>query len=442
MIAATARKYLANLAGDAQADDTLARQLAEAHFRLSRVEIDTSQSRAAQQDLEQAVALLKRVRADCCGPAADRLIYIRVLTDLARHCLVARDVAAASSFSAEAVERTRAWTADSPRLPEAQLALMLALGTHGSVQRAAGKLGDARKSLTEASEVGARLVSASPADDELAYEHARIRHFLAEVCLLLKDAPATNEHASKAAETLGRLVAAHPGNARWRTLWAMAASTRAAGLGLLWEQDPAVLPRAIAAAREACDIAARNAQLNPQGRAEADNIVVFESRLASLLRRAGRLDEAVQIYRQAVAQIGRMVASDPADQRARRANAVNQALLGEVLIDAGRWQEAWVALADGQRVIDGLLAEDPANAIVLDLDISTLTLQAVVLHHEGRIEPARERCRKALDVAAALLRKDPAMEPSIDDLPKLRRQARQLGVPDPTAAGHAASSKG
>jgi hypothetical protein len=58
-------------------------------------------------------------------------------------------------------------------------------------------------------------------------------------------------------------------------------------------------------------------------------------------------------------------------------------LLGEVLIDAGRWQEAWDALVEGEKIIDGLLVEDPGNGIVLDLDVSTLTLEAVMLHHGG-----------------------------------------------------------
>jgi hypothetical protein len=129
------------------------------------------------------------------------------------------------------------------------------------------------------------------------------------------------------------------------------------------------------------------------------------------------------------------------DQRGRRMDATNQALLGEVLIDAGRWQEARDALVEGEKIIDGLLVEDLGNGIVLDLDVSTLTLEAVMLHHGGRVEPARERCRKAFDAATTLLRKDPATEQSIDDLPKLRREARELGVPDPTAAGSAAPKR-
>jgi len=36
-------------------------------------------------------------------------------------------------------------------------------------------------------------------------------------------------------------------------------------------------------------------------------------------------------------------------------------------------------------------------------------------------------------VTAALIRRDPAMEQSIGELAKLRQQARELSVPDPTA---------
>jgi eukaryotic-like serine/threonine-protein kinase len=435
MVAETAREYLRNLSADAGSDNIVTRELAEAHFRLSRVEIELSQSKAAQGDLEQAVALLKNVRADCCGPAADRLVYIRALSDLARQALVSRNVAEASAYGAEALERARAWSSESPQQPEARLALMIALGSRGVVLHQMGKLADARQTLTEADRLGTQITTAAPADDELAYEHARIQHFLAEVCLLLKDGAAAAEYDGKASKTLEGLVQRHPGNTRWRTMWAMSASTHAAGLGLMAEGDHSLFPQAIAASHEACRIAAENAAANPSGRAEADNIVVFESRLADLLRKSGRLDEAVSAYREAGGRIDRMVAADAKDQRAQRLKATNQALLGEVLIDAKRWHEAEAALDDGQKVIEGLLRQDAENAIVLDLELSTLTLEAVVLHREGHLDSARLRCRRAFEVAALLLHKDPSAEKSLDDLPRLRHEAKELGVPDPTVKG-------
>ena len=440
MVAATARQYLTSLANDAERDNGLKRELAEAHYRLSRVEIDSGQSQAAKQDLEQSVQLLRSVKADCCGPTADRLVYIRALADLARQNLVSGNIAGASAVSAEALQRSRDWVAEAQTGQEPQLALMLALATRGVVLHQSGKLSEARQTLTDANERGEKLIESAPEDAELAYEHARATHFLAEVCLLLKDGTATNEYGTRATETLTRLVKKHPGNARWRTMWAMAASTRAAGLGLLADRNPALRSRAIDAARQACDFAQENAALNPSGRNETDNAATLAARLAGQLRKAGRMNEAVQVYRESGETIDRMIAADPRNLRNRRMQATNRALMGEVLIDAGRWNEASAPLAEAENTIGQLLLEDPGNAIMLDLQLSTFTLQVVVLRHQGRVAEARERCTLGLDVAITLLRRDPSIEPSIDDLPKLRKQAHELGVADPTQTGASAQS--
>ena len=70
--------------------------------------------------------------------------------------------------------------------------------------------------------------------------------------------------------------------------------------------------------------------------------------------------------------------------------------------------------------------------MALDLKVSVLADQAIVRRHFGQIAAAKDLCRQGLDVSAALIRRDPAMEQSIGDLSKLRRQAKELGVPDPT----------
>jgi hypothetical protein len=68
MVADTGRKYLASLAQDARGNPDLTRELAESHYRLGLVEINSGQSVAAKTDMEKAAALLSGVKADCCGP--------------------------------------------------------------------------------------------------------------------------------------------------------------------------------------------------------------------------------------------------------------------------------------------------------------------------------------------------------------------------------------
>ena len=78
----------------------------------------------------------------------------------------------------------------------------------------------------------------------------------------------------------------------------------------------------------------------------------------------------------------------------------------------------------------------PAEPDALDLKVSALTDQAIVFRHFGRLDAAREYCRKALDIAAALISRDPSIARAMGDLEKARHLARELGVTDPsTAAG-------
>jgi hypothetical protein len=87
-------------------------------------------------------------------------------------------------------------------------------------------------------------------------------------------------------------------------------------------------------------------------------------------------------------------------------------------------------MAKAEREISEFLAHDPTDRVALDTRMSVFTDQALVFRHAGDLPQARHRCRAALEVAAALIRRDPAMEKSLDDLDKLRLLARQLDIPD------------
>jgi hypothetical protein len=205
-MAATARDYLANLAGDAGGDPTLTRELAESHFLLSRAEFSAGQSEAALQDLQESAALLRRVRDDCCGQPAQRLLYIRVLCDLARCRLDARDSGGARTVSAEALRRARQWIGTAPALDEARRALMAALAIDGMLAQAQGSPTEARQLFRESTGVGAVLVAQNPADEELAYQQARSGYLLANLERVLRHGEAVRYAALQSKSILDRLL--------------------------------------------------------------------------------------------------------------------------------------------------------------------------------------------------------------------------------------------
>lgn len=98
----------------------------------------------------------------------------------------------------------------------------------------------------------------------------------------------------------------------------------------------------------------------------------------------------------------------------------------------GQWNSAGSAMAQAEREISKFLAHDPAERVALDTQTSVFTDPALVFRHVGNLPQARRRCQAALEIAAALIRRDPAMEKSLDDLDKLRLLARDLDIPDPS----------
>ena len=103
------------------------------------------------------------------------------------------------------------------------------------------------------------------------------------------------------------------------------------------------------------------------------------------------------------------------------------------MMEHAEWDESASTLAGTDSLIEEYLRTDPKSAIALDLKVSVLADQAIVMRHLGKVGEARERCRNALEVAAVLIGRDPAMEHSMGDLEKARGLARQLGVADPSA---------
>jgi eukaryotic-like serine/threonine-protein kinase len=84
MVASTAREYLTSLAEDAKHDPSLNGELAEAYYRLSRVESSMGESAQATDHLRKTIDLLKYSKSDCCGTPAQRSRYIFATADLAR----------------------------------------------------------------------------------------------------------------------------------------------------------------------------------------------------------------------------------------------------------------------------------------------------------------------------------------------------------------------
>jgi hypothetical protein len=91
-------------------------------------------------------------------------------------------------------------------------------------------------------------------------------------------------------------------------------------------------------------------------------------------------------------------------------------------------------LGDAVRRLDDTIREVPDDFYANDDKVTALTDQAIVDRRLGNVESARSQCRAALDLAARLIRKDPAVRDSLAAINKLRREAAAPGLSDFTIA--------
>jgi eukaryotic-like serine/threonine-protein kinase len=431
-MAATARNYLEKLSGDAKGSPGLTRELAESYNQLSRIEINAGQSEAAMRDVEKSIALMRSVRDDCCGPPAQRLLYIRALTDQARYLQDARDVAGARVISSSAVKQSREWLRNSPDLDEARRAMMLALAMDGMIAQGTGNLTEARQLFEEGLTAGARLVREHPEDEELAYQQARTAYQIANLGYLIQNGALTRDAAQQSREVLDRLLAVHPENNRWQQLRVMAVSTLSHGQRLLADagQNPELGTKALESAQLAYDLAKVNMERNTGDKNWADQFAVTATKLAMELNTNQRGSDAIAMVREAGAAIDRLLKDEPKRHRYRYLAGNNRLLLGDLYIDLNQLADASEALRDAARRLDEVIKDEPDDFYTVESKVSALADQVIVEHRLGNVAHARVLCQQALDLAASLIRKDPAVRDSITATSKLRRESKALGLSD------------
>jgi hypothetical protein len=79
MVVTTAREYLAKLAADAGRNRAVSRDLAQSYYRLSGIEQRLGDVQAATAHINDSMSILETSGDGCCGPAAERMVYIQAL---------------------------------------------------------------------------------------------------------------------------------------------------------------------------------------------------------------------------------------------------------------------------------------------------------------------------------------------------------------------------
>ena len=432
MVAATAREYLANLAQDSGRDRNLQRELAESYFRLSRIETQAGESVNAVAHRRQAIQMLKNLGDDCCGPEAQHADYINWSSDLARTLVDTQSIEEATALSEAALENARAWYSHAKDRPLAGKSLVAALAVAGNVRFTSGNVAGARPILAEAVGQGDDLLRLFPSDEDLAFLRAQAGQWYALVLSAQSDYRKARDVQESSQVILDKLLEQEPNNTAWRALRARMATSTANQYRYLSEQDPALKPKVVDAARDAYTLAIANARQNPDDKSSVDEAVVMTTRYATQLARENRRDLSVPLLHEAGRLTDLLASTDPSSRRNLYLQMNNRVLLGAVTNDMGDTEGGLRYSTEAERMADRLLARWPSDLDIVDNKTMILMNEAIALRHLNRPAEAREPLRKALDLAAMLIARRPGSKNPVTDLEQLRYQARILGLPDVT----------
>jgi tetratricopeptide (TPR) repeat protein len=429
---ATAREYLAKLVAEAGRDRGLRRDLAESYYRLGGIERRLGDVKAATAHFKNSMAILEASGDHCCGPAAQRKLYIEDLNMLTSMELDGAALTQAMQDALHATEAARKWTRSVAADPAARKALLNSLDRQGQVLEAAGKHPEAKQVLEEGVTVADALRREQPADIQVAEDAADTRKDLALTLEEMGEGVAALTRVREGEAILDVLIASAPENKGWRQSRIELTSTRSRLIGATARGDAKIMDEAVAVQKEASTMALAAAAANPRDLEVLDMAAVMMARLANRLVGAKRVEESVAAQREAITLIDQMLAITPDSRRYLYLRANAGMLAGNNLGRAERWREAREALLEGERFSKRALAKSSEDVRVLQTNNSLLILLTRAERNLGNLEQAKERCREAMASAENLIRKNKNAKVPVAMIEILHSEAKLLGVPDTT----------
>ena len=428
-MAKTARQYLSSLEADAGHDPGLLRELAESHYRLSVVESEAQEYDAWLADLKKAAAILRELKADCCGPLAQRILYVNVLNDMV-HYWVDRTPSEAMQPAAESLRAAQAIQKEWPDDVVAARTAVEAAMIEGIAFANIKKIQESLRYMKEAVRLSDEARSKFPQDAELAGQRAAVGNRYANLLTLSGEYDRALEEINRAVAVLDPLMLSHPENNHWRKDRIKLATGQANLLRRAARTNPALRPQVTPAFRSAYLMARDNAVQNPGNHDALDLSFVMTSRYAGQLSQEGRDKEALSMFQEAAATLDVLERSEPFDHRSRLLRAENMASQGRILVDLRRWTEGDSELQKANEMLGQIIARWPGDVKALDEQVSLLANRMTVEEHFGKIEEARKSCTQALQIAQRIIELDPQEDNPVYSMKELREQARRLGLAD------------
>ena len=402
MVASTARQYLADLAADAGKDPAMNRELAESYFRLSMVEIEAGESPQGLKDLQHSVALLKKLKDDCCGTPEQRGQYVIEMSNLAAYQSDAKETADANRSSDEAVRVAREWVAQSHGNARASRELANALLSAGMLRNTQGKPLEARAMFEEARRLESAAGSAGQ-NDTARFVDATAAYQLARTLDALGESRAALDTARDARSIMDSLRAAHPENSQWIATEVQLLGYTGDILERLGKEDASLRPEATDAFQIAYALARDQARRSSGDKSALESACFASMQLANHMDHLDRTVEAIPILTESIEDSNELVRADPSSRRYRYIEVSDRHLMASYMVNLKRWPDAESALAKADGLMTEALAKSPDDLQLLRRKVLIRVDQTRVERIRGNLAEARVRCQQALDLTATLI---------------------------------------
>ena len=165
-----------------------------------------------------------------------------------------------------------------------------------------------------------------------------------------------------------------------------------------------------------------NERLTAADRSNTDwqrDLSVFHGKIGDVLVLQGKLDDALQSYRQSLAINERLTAADRSNTQWQRDLSVSQEKIGDVLMDQGRLDDALQSYRQGLDIVERLAAADRSNTQwQRDLSLFNDRIGDVLIKH-GKLDDALQSYRQSLAIHERLVAADRSNTHWRDDLVRL-----------------------
>ncbi|MGH9846097.1 MAG: protein kinase domain-containing protein, partial [Blastocatellia bacterium] len=402
LVVKTALEYLDSLAREAGGDPALQLELAQAYLRVGDVQgnpraANLGQINASTASYRKGLALAEGLAAD----APDNTALFKTLTDLHINLGVQQSLnGAAAGGLAELHQALGAAEKIHARNPHKQEHLVMLDRSYealGDAQLRSRDVAAALASFRRCLQLSERRVAEFPSDPAqhgMALTLSRLGDALAEQ----GDVPAAVESYRRALPLRETLIRNQPDNAVYRRELRVFYSWLANYLGNPYFLNLGERGEALRYYQQAVTIAEELARADAKNSAAQFDLVVAYERMGDILAET-EPQRGADFYRQALSLTDKLLAAAPKQYRFRRRHAVFQGKLGAALRGLGDRKTALAQWRQAVEELQKLLAENPANA-ELQADLhATLSGLADALSETGARAAALERDVQALALA-------------------------------------------